>query len=96
MNQEPELDSARQAEALSAKQRLEEAIRGYLDVYQRHEDDCLTNGVLTAWYLVTEEQDVITRKSANTRVVRDLQSPTVTMGLIAYSDEKYRARVRNS
>lgn len=93
MNQEPELDSARLAH-LSAKERLEEAIQHYLDVCVRREDEGFSGGILTAWYLVTEEQDVVNGKSANVRVARDLQPFSATAGLILYSDEKCRSRVR--
>lgn len=94
MNQEPELDSGRQAH-LSAKQKLEQAIQEYLEVCERREDEGVPGGIMTAWYLVTEEQDVVSGNSAHVRVVRDHQAFSATAGLIFYSDEKYRARVRN-
>lgn len=93
MNHEPELDSARQAQ-LSAKQKLEQAIQDYLEVCERREDEGVPGGILTAWYLVTEEQDVVSGTSAMVRVARDLQPFSATAGLILYSDEKCRARVR--
>lgn len=92
MNQEPDVERAQRE--ISAKQQLEEAIKNYLEVCERPDENLLPNGVLTGWYVVTEEIDVISGKAANIRVVRDLQSPSSTMGLITYSDEYYRNKVR--
>ena len=92
MNHEPGVEKAQQE--ISAKEKLEEAIKHYLEVCERPDENLLPNGVLTGWYLVTEEIDWISGKSANMRVVRDLQSPSSTMGLITYSDEYYRNKVR--
>lgn len=95
MNQEP-VDVRKAQEQATAKQQLEDAIKHYLAVIDRPDENALPNGVLTAWYLITEEHDPISGEGARIRAVRDLQSSSTTMGLIVYSDEFYRNRMRNN
>lgn len=92
MNQEQE--AGRQGRVgVSPKQKLHDAIQEYLDSIVEDNPEAADTGILTGWYLVTEEQDVVSGKSFNKRTVKDLQSINTTTGLIFYSDTYYRARI---
>lgn len=92
MNHEQEAGSAARAD-LTAKERLEQAIQDYVNSLEPDEDG-RDPGILTGWFLVMEQQNVVDGSSSYSKAVRDHQSLATTLGLIIYSDEKYRNKVR--
>lgn len=94
MNHEPEAGATTGKVSLSPKEKLEEAIQEYLASLEWDGEE--DPGVLTGWFLVAEQQNVISGTSSFAKAVRDHQSLAKTMGLIVYADERYRAQVRGS
>lgn len=91
MNQEPEVGNGSKV-SLSPKERLEDAIREYVDSLEAEPGE--DPGILTGWFLVVEQQSPVSGSSSFSKAVRDHQSVATTIGLITYSDEKYRAQIR--
>lgn len=93
MNQEPEVGSTGKVEA-SPKEKLETAVREYVEALALEEPEVANTGMMTAWVLVVEEQNPVDGTCSYTRVAREHQSRATSMGLITYADERYRAMVR--
>lgn len=94
MNQEREVGKSDQTD-ISPLVKLEAAIQDYMDSMQDTEREGASGGMLTGWVLLTEEQHIVSGKSCLTRVIKDHQSFTTTLGLVSYADKFYSAKVAN-
>lgn len=79
---------------ISPLAKLEVAIQEYMNSLVDDREEA-TGAMLTGWLLVTEEQKITDGKSCMSRVIKDHQSFSTTLGLVSYADKYYSARVGN-
>lgn len=93
MNQEHEVGKSGKTD-ISPLAKLEEAIQEYMESLEDDREGA-NGGMLTGWVLLTEEQHMVGGKSCLSRVIKDHQSFSTTLGLITYADKFYASRVAN-
>lgn len=94
MNQERNEGIKSDQTDLSPLAKLEDAIREYMESLEDDREGA-SGGMLTGWVLLAEEQDIVAGTSGLSRITKDHQAFSTTLGLVSYADKFYSSRVAN-